>query len=68
VGKITPKFGQNPKTFGLISTSILVWGYFFKCSSFKNIWAATHKNEFLGRKNGRKLPYFKEMFFEIASF
>jgi hypothetical protein len=29
---------------------------------------ATHKNEFLGRKNGRKSPYFKEMFFEIASF
>jgi hypothetical protein len=29
---------------------------------------ATHTNEFLGRKNGRKLPYFKEMFLKLPVF
>jgi len=59
VGKIIPNFGQNPKAFGLISTWILVWGHFFKMQFFH---FETHKNEFMGRKNGRKSPYFKEMF------
>jgi hypothetical protein len=56
VGKIIPNFGQNPKTFGLISTWILVWGHFFKMQFFH---FETHKNEFMGRKNWQKVAIFQ---------
>jgi hypothetical protein len=68
VGKNNPKFwtkSQNVRTHFNFDFSL---GAFFKMQFFHFFCAATHENEFLGRKNGRKLPYFMVMFLEIASF